>query len=173
MTVQNKGEWYAATPAIFHCDDNLSLVVTFGKPLLNSLDAKISVGIIPVAIPGSKLEYFKKDLSVDINGLPAWMQNYFEIAKIAQEKGVIKGILLHQGESTPTLNEWPSQVAEIYEDLMKDLSLNPEEVPLLAGELLPTFGGSQWYTPIVNSFPETLDNSNVLYHWTNGVSRAN
>ena len=54
--------------------------------------------------------------------------------KMAQKDGVIKGILLHQGESNPGDKQWPSKVKGIYENLIKDLNLKPEDVPLLAGE---------------------------------------
>ena len=57
------------------------------------------------------------------------------MAKIAQKDGVIKGVLLHQGESNPNDKEWCKKVKGIYDNLMKDLGLKPEDVPLLAGEL--------------------------------------
>jgi hypothetical protein len=58
-----------------------------------------------------------------------------DLAKIAQKDGVIKGILIHQGESNSTDPDWPKKVKVIYNDLMKDLKLKPKKVPLLAGEL--------------------------------------
>ena len=47
---------------------------------------------------------------------------------------MIKGILLHQGESNPNDKEWPNKVKGIYDNLIKDLNLKAEEVPFLAGE---------------------------------------
>jgi hypothetical protein len=58
------------------------------------------------------------------------------LAKRAQQKGVIKGILLHQGESNPGDMQWGAKVKGIYDRLMSDLTLDPAQVPLLAGELL-------------------------------------
>ena len=63
-------------------------------------------------------------------------QTLVDMAKAGQNEGVIKGILLHQGESNPGDKDWPNKVKGIYDNLMKDLHLNPEEVPLLAGELV-------------------------------------
>jgi len=48
-----------------------------------------------------------------------------EIAKLAQKDGVIKGILLHQGESNAGDNAWPLKVKGIYDNLIKDLNLKP------------------------------------------------
>jgi hypothetical protein len=59
-----------------------------------------------------------------------------ELAKIAQQKGVIKALLLHQGESNAEDKDWPKKVKVIYNNLMKDLNLKPEAVPLLAGEVV-------------------------------------
>ena len=56
------------------------------------------------------------------------------MAKLAQKDGVIKGILLHQGESNPNDMEWPNKVKGIYDNLIKDLNLNASDVPMLAGE---------------------------------------
>jgi hypothetical protein len=56
------------------------------------------------------------------------------MGRIAQQQGVIRGILLHQGESNNNDREWPNKVAKIYGDLLRDLNLNAAQVPLLAGE---------------------------------------
>jgi len=50
--------------------------------------------------------------------------------------GVIKGILLHQGESNTNDTLWTKKVKVVYNNLMKDLNLKPKKVPLLAGEVV-------------------------------------
>ena len=60
-----------------------------------------------------------------------------DAAKLAQKDGVIKGILLHQGESNNNDKQWPDKVKGICESLLKDLNLIADEVPLLAGGLVP------------------------------------
>src|SRR4051812_15072651 len=59
-----------------------------------------------------------------------------EMAKLAQKDGVIKGILLHQGESNTGDSTWPSKVKGVYDNLLHDLKLKSKKVPLLAGELV-------------------------------------
>ena len=60
-------------------------------------------------------------------------QRLVEMGKLAQKTGVIKGILLHQGESNTNDKEWPAKVKAVYDNLIKDLDLEPESVPLLGG----------------------------------------
>src|SRR5262249_61231 len=88
--------------------------------------------------------------------------NYLvEMGKLAQKDGVIKGILLHQGESNPNDHQWPNKVKGIYDDLIKDLNLKASEVPLLAGG---TVGADQHgvcagMNSIIAELPKTLPNS--------------
>ena len=59
-----------------------------------------------------------------------------EMARLAQKDGVIKGILLHQGESNTGDPDWPDKVKLVYENLLSDLHLKAKNVPLLAGEVV-------------------------------------
>ena len=63
-------------------------------------------------------------------------QHLVEMGKSAQKDGVIMGILLHQGESNTNDKQWPAKVKTIYDNLLKDLDLKADSVPLLAGELV-------------------------------------
>jgi hypothetical protein len=64
-------------------------------------------------------------------------QHLVDTARLAQKDGVIKGILLHQGESNNNDKQWPNKVKGIYDSLLTDLNLKPADVPLLAGGLVP------------------------------------
>jgi hypothetical protein len=77
------------------------------------------------------------------NGLDAYSQGIpfdcgytwlLDLAKKAQEVGVIKGILFHQGETNNTDPNWKYTVQQIVQDLKTDLRL--DDIPFLAGELL-------------------------------------
>ncbi|MGG6497147.1 UNVERIFIED_CONTAM: sialate O-acetylesterase, partial [Bacteroidetes bacterium 56_B9] len=69
---------------------------------------------------------------------PDWMKNFasqyngnpyarlIELGKIAQKQGVIKGILLHQGETNNGDANWPNRVKTVYNDILKDLNLKAE-----------------------------------------------
>ena len=57
-----------------------------------------------------------------------------DTAKIAKKSGVIKGILLHQGESDTRDKNWPKNVKLIYGRILEELKLKDEDAPLLVGE---------------------------------------
>jgi len=59
-------------------------------------------------------------------------------AKLAQEQGgIIKGIIFHQGESGRglTYTTWHEMLKEIYNDMLNDLGLPPDSIPILLGQL--------------------------------------
>ena len=49
--------------------------------------------------------------------------------RLAQKDGIIKGILMHQGESNEHDTLWPQKIKVVYDNLMKDLNLSPDAVP--------------------------------------------
>jgi hypothetical protein len=137
----------------------------------------VKVGVIVVAVGGCKIELFDKDNYVSyVETAPGWMKGMIkeydgnpygrlvEMAKLAQKDGVIKGILLHQGESNPNDSLWTRKVKGVYDNLMKDLSLNPKDVPLLAGETVNADQGGicAGMNSIIATLPETLPNSYVI-----------
>ena len=86
------------------------------------------------------------------------------MARIAQKDGVIKGILLHQGESNTGDPTWPKKVEGVYDNLLVDLGLAPDSVPLLAGELVSAEQGGKCASmnPIIATLPEVIPNSYVI-----------
>jgi lysophospholipase L1-like esterase len=86
------------------------------------------------------------------------------MGKLAQKDGVIKGILLHQGESNTNDRDWPIKVKAIYDDLIKDLNLKAEEAPLLAGELVNADQGGACASmnSIINELPKTIPNAHII-----------
>jgi len=91
-------------------------------------------------------------------------QYLVDMAKRAQKDGVIKGILLHQGESNTGDKEWPNKVKGVYENLIRDLDLNADETPLLAGEVVNAdqHGACARMNRIIDTLPETISNAYVI-----------
>ena len=87
-----------------------------------------------------------------------------EMGKKAQESGVIKGILLHQGETNTGDPNWPNNVKKIYDRLLADLGLNGSEVPLLVGEVVDSaMGGSCGsHNAVIANVPNVIPNSHVV-----------
>ncbi len=173
-----KGNWYVAEPPINRPENNMGPVDWFGRTMVANLPGDYRVGVINVSVAGAKIELWDKDNhKTYLDSAATWMQNIckqyngnpyqrlVEMAKIAQEYGVIKGILLHQGESNSTDNEWPKKVKGIYNNLMKDLNLKPKKVPLLAGELKSKEENGVCYrfnTDILPNLKKEVRNSYVI-----------
>lgn len=77
---------------------------------------------------------------------------------------VIKGILLHQGESNNHAKQWPNKVKGIYESLLKDLNVKAEEVPLPAGGLVPADqkGACASMNKIIEELPKTIPTAHFV-----------
>jgi lysophospholipase L1-like esterase len=174
---RKKGNWYPAVPPLCRGTGGLGPADYFGRTMVANLPKHIRVGVINVAIPGCKIELFEKDTyQTYVATVQPWMTNFIneydgnpyqylvDMAKIAQKAGVIKGILLHQGESNPNDQEWPRKVKGIYDNLIKDLNLKAEEVPLLAGETVNADqkGVCAGMNTIIAKLPKTLPNSYVI-----------
>jgi hypothetical protein len=172
---RKKGNWYPAVPPLCRETAGLCPVDYFGRTLVANLPKDVRVGVINVAIGGCDIKLFDKDnYQSYVTTAPNWMQNTIKIyggnpyqhlvdaAKEAQKVGVIKGILLHQGETNSGQKDWPVKVKGIYDNLMKDLNLKPESTPLLAGGMVPADqkGACAGMNAIIeNDLPKTLPNS--------------
>jgi hypothetical protein len=145
--------------------------------MVSNLPPNIRVGIVNVSVAGCKIQLFDKDtFQTYASTAPRWMTNIINIyngnpyqhlvdmAKLAQKDGVIRGIPLHQGESNTNDKEWPNKVKGIYDNLIKDLNLKAEEVPLLAGELVNADqqGACATMNAIIDELPKTIPNSYVV-----------
>jgi hypothetical protein len=174
---RRKGEWYAATPPLCRSSTGLCPADYFGRTMVSRMPARFTVGVINVAVAGCKIELFDKDTYQTYAATVAsWMtsiiteyggnpyQRLVDMAKLAQQKGVIKGILLHQGESNTNDKDWPNKVGKIYRDLIRDLSLKAGEVPLLAGETVHADqqGATAPMNTIIAELPKVVPNSRVI-----------
>jgi len=174
---RKQGEWYTAVPPLCRCDTGLTPADYFGRTMIDNLPKKVTVGVINVAVGGCKIELFDQEKSKEyIASSPDWLKNIVKnydndpyarlvaMAKIAQKKGVIKGILLHQGESNTGDTLWPQKVKKVYDKLLKDLNLKPDSVPLLAGETVgkDQNGKCASMNAIIDTLPQTIPYSYVI-----------
>src|SRR5579872_2681114 len=127
------GNWYTAVPPLCRPSTGLCPADYFGRTLVANLPSKIKVGVINVSVAACKIELFEKDqYGSYAQTAPSWMQGIIagyggdpyqrlvDMAKLAQKDGVIKGILLHQGESNTGDPQWPNKVKSVYDNLIKD-----------------------------------------------------
>ena len=172
-----KGNWYTAVPPLCRCHTGLTPADYFGRTMIANLPKNIRVGVVNVSVAGCKIELFNNDSFQTYTATVAsWMTNIITeyggnpydrlvgMAKLAQKNGVIKGILLHQGESNTNDTIWPSKVKRIYDNLINDLHLDPGAVPLLAGEVVNADQGGVCASmnSIIDKLPQTVPNSYVI-----------
>jgi hypothetical protein len=173
-----KGNWYVATPPINRPENGMGPVDFFGRTMVANLPKEYRVGVINVSVAGAKIELWDKaGYKNYLDSAAGWMQNIckqydgnpyqrlIEMAKIAQQDGVIKGILLHQGESNPNDKAWPQKVKAIYDNIIKDLNLKAKDVPFLAGELKSAEEHgvcAAFNTDVLANLPKTLPNSYII-----------
>ena len=174
---RKKGNWYTAVPPICREGNNMGPVDFFGRKMIENLPEKYRIGVINVSVAGAKIELWdKNDYKEYIDKERDWMKaivsqyggnpylRLVELARIAQKDGVIKGILMHQGESNTGDTEWANKVNHVYTNLLKDLKLNANEVPLLAGEVVQANGKGQCIrmNKQINDLPKTISTAHVV-----------
>ena len=176
---RTKGKWYTATPPLVSPNGGLGPSDYFGRTMVECLPENVRVGVIPVAMGGSPIEMFDKDKyqqKMKDNPSEWWVtlaKNHYggnpygriiEMAKEAQKVGVIKGILLHQGCSNNGDSNWPNMVKKIYNDMLSDLGLGTDSVPLFVGETLYQNQGGSCYAhnTQVARMPSVIPNSYVV-----------
>lgn len=172
-----KGKWYSAVPPLTRCYTGLSPTDYFGRTFVETLPEHIRVGVINVSVAGCKIELFDQDQYQSYaSTAPDWMKSIIsgyggnpyqylvDLAKLAQKDGVIKGILLHQGESNTGDQQWPGKVRKIYQNLLEDLELDPDSVPLLAGEMVhhDQGGACASMNSIIAKLPQVIPNAHVI-----------
>ena len=173
------GEWYTAYPPIVRQWTNIGMADYFGRTMVAALPAGIKVGVVDVAVGGIAIEGFlpeQDQVDAYLKTTENWLRNtaseygsfpyqrLVDMARKAQETGVIKGILLHQGESNNGQQQWLEKVKHIYESLLSDLNLQADEVPLFAGETVGAdVGGTcSLHNTIIAQLPSVIPTAHVI-----------
>lgn len=168
------GSWRAATPPLIRCGSGGGLGPgdTFGKAMADGSGDTIKIGLAGGAYGGAKIEYFLKNcgsnctppygaISGAPNGGTGGYQWVIDLAKKAQQVGVIKGFIFHQGESNSGQQNWPTLVNQFVTDLRTDLGLNANDVPFIAGEL-PYTGCCSGHNSLVRQIPNVVANGHFV-----------
>ncbi len=172
------GEWCEASAPLCRPNTGLTPADWFGRTMVASTPENIKIGVIHVAIGGIDIKGFLPDSieSYAKNKAPQWMKgmlaaydnNPYErlvtLAKKAQKDGVIKGILMHQGETNTGDPKWAGMVKQVYENLCGDLQLKPEEVNLYVGNIVQAGGKGVCIgcKKQIDELPNTIHTSQVI-----------
>ncbi len=175
---KKNGQWYTAIPPLARCfhgsNKGYGPVDNFGRTLVEKLDPAIRVGVIDVSCGGTSIDLFDKVKGPGYLASSAnWLKEYaafygndpygriISMGKLAQEDGVIKGILVHQGENDSGQSDWPMRLKAVYEYILEDLGLNAEEVPLLVGEVRHD-GMASGHNDIIAQVPGVIPTAYVI-----------
>lgn len=165
------GTWRTAVPPLVRCSTGLTPADYFGRTMVENLPENVRVGVVMVAVAGCSIDLFDKaKYQSYAQNQEQWMKNIIaeyggnpygkliEMARIAQKSGVIKGILLHQGETNTGDRNWPTNVKRVYDNILEDLGLEPNSIPLIAGEVVSAeVGGScASHNSIIQSLPNSF-----------------
>ena len=171
------GEWCEASAPLCRPNTGLTPADWFGRTLVASLPENIKIGVIHVAIGGIDIKGFLPDsIQSYVKRAPNWMKGMLEaydnnpyqrlvtLAKKAQKDGVIKGILMHQGETNTGDPKWAGMVQQVYDNLCGDLQLKPEEVNLYAGNIVQANGEGVCIgcKKQIDELPKTLHTAQVI-----------
>ena len=174
-TDRKLGTWRKAVPPLCRADAHLGPADWFGRTLIDVVPENVRIGIVSVAVEGCPITFFDKDQNAPLiakedrdwmNGiLDQYGRDPYErllsMAKIAAKDGVIKGILLHQGETDAYNVQWRKTLRKIYRDLQQELRFDSTAVPLLVGEVVRgEYGGicghaNPTINDIANHYPNT------------------
>jgi len=171
------GGWCEATPPLCRPNTGLTPADWFGRTLVASLPEDIKVGVIHVAIGGIDIKGFLPDsIPAYLKKAPSWMKGMLEaygnnpyerlvtLARKAQKDGVIKGVLMHQGETNTGDPQWAGMVQRVYDNLLGDLQLKPEEVNLYVGNIVQAGGKGVCYgcKKQIDELPQTIHTCQVI-----------
>ena len=171
------GQWYTAVPPLCRQGTGLTPADYFGRTMCENLPEEVKIGVVHVAIGGTSIKGFMEELCGDyVAGEADWFKNIManydnnpfrrlvDMAKKAQQYGVIKGILMHQGETDGGMGNWTENVKKVYERLLSELNLSADNVPLLAGETVQTEEGGHCggFNSVIATLPNVIPTAHVI-----------
>ena len=171
------GKWYTAVPPICRQGTGLTPADYFGRTMCENLPEEVRIGVVHVAIGGTSIKGFMEEYVADyVAGEADWFKNIMsnydnnpfrrlvDMAKKAQQYGVIRGILMHQGETDGGMGNWTENVKKVYERLLSELNLSADNVPLLAGETVQSnLGGAcGGFNKVIATLPNVIPTAHVI-----------
>ena len=162
VMLDSNNVWLSATDPV-HFDRpaliGVGPAISFAKEMLGS-NKEIRIGLIPCAVGGSPISAWEPGALYSQTFYP--YDDALKRTRVAMQKGILKGILWHQGES----DNDPIHAA-VYLDKLKALiarlrnELQQPLLPFVAGEL-GYFLKNDFINKVISQLPRQVANTNVV-----------
>ncbi len=167
FVLNQAGKWAPAVEPL-HFDKPIAGVgpgLAFGKMMADA-DKSVVIGLIPCAAGGSPITVWKKGAIWNQTRSKPYDDTLKRLA-VARKKGVLKGILWHQGESDskPEASQlYAERLAEFVKRLRRDI--NAADVPFLVGGMSDPFVARNKHAKLVDqalrNLPEKVSHTDYV-----------
>ncbi len=136
ITINENNEWVAAKEPLHFYEPagaGLDCGMSFANELLKHIPDSITIALIPCAVGGSSVFQWLND--DEHRGVKLY-SNFVQKVQLSKKKGVIKGILWHQGESNANPTDMPDYeegVLNLFDRFRKIVA--DESLPIIMGEI--------------------------------------
>ncbi len=175
LSIDSSDNWIVAKEPLHFYEPNsaaLDCGVSFARELLKHVDDSVIIAMVPCAVGGSSV--FEWQNNEEHRGVRL-LSNFQQKVQLSKAKGVIKGILWHQGERNANATDLPT-----YKEALIDLfgkfksSVNDNNLPIIMGEL-GSFAQPEEkvvYFEKVNEIVRTIaaENNNLYYVSSEGLN---
>ena len=136
IAINNQNQWVGAKEPLHFYEPNsagLDCGMSFAEELLAQVPDSVTIALVPCAVGGSSV--FQWLNNEEHRGVTL-LSNFSRKVALAKKKGVIKGILWHQGERNANAEDIPK-----YSDALLSLftkfrtMVQNDEMPIVMGEL--------------------------------------
>lgn len=162
LMLDSLNHWVPATDPV-HFDKPASVgvgpAISFAKEMLDEKKC-IKIGLIPCALGGSPINVWEPNATY-LNTFHPY-DDAIARARLAMQKGVLKGVLWHQGESdNDSLRSivYLEKLTVLIGRIRNDLQLPC--LPFAAGEI-GHFNKKNYVNPVINLLPQQVPNSAVV-----------
>ncbi|MGC9354799.1 MAG: sialate O-acetylesterase, partial [Mariniphaga sp.] len=136
LTINSENKWVVAKEPLHFYEPNvagLDCGMSFAGELIKHIPDSVTIAMIPCAVGGSSV--FQWLNNEEYRGVKLF-SNFREKVQLSKKKGIIKGILWHQGERNANETDLPE-----YKDALLKLfakfraSIGNDKLPIILGEL--------------------------------------
>ena len=136
IAINSRNQWVEAKEPLHFYEPSaagLDCGMSFAQELLAKVPDSVTIALVPSAVGGSSV--FQWVDNEEHRGV-ALLSNFYQKVALAKKKGVIKGIIWHQGESNANAGDLPN-----YSDALLGLftkfraAVKNDDLPIIMGEL--------------------------------------